>query len=74
MVSLGVDQASPCLQGDVLTDHEVVVQRQSLLLRGVSPPSEKRFLFARTGLTVCFLVRHLADSIDKEIQESAQVL
>jgi hypothetical protein len=44
--------------GISLTDDKILVQRQAFLLRGVSPPSEQRFLLAGTRLSVCFVVGH----------------
>ena len=43
-----------------LTDDKILVQRQAFLLRGISPPSEQRFLLAGTRLSVFFVVGHLS--------------
>jgi hypothetical protein len=58
MVSLG-DAIVMCRRRISLTDHKILVQRQAFLLRGISPPSEQRFLLAGTRLSVCFVVGHL---------------
>jgi hypothetical protein len=60
MVSLG-DAIVMCRRRISLTDHKILVQRQAFLLRGISPPSEQRFLLAGAGLSVCFVVGHLCE-------------